>query len=48
MTFPKIYQQHQHEKDKDRYNKRINDIEESLNPLVFKGEKAPECAKLNR
>jgi len=45
----KIYQQH--EKEKDKYNQRVIDIEKSLfNPLVFttRGGMASECNRINK
>jgi len=44
-SLAEIYQQH--EKEKDKYNQRVTDIEKSsLNPLVFtSGGMAPECTQ---
>jgi len=38
-----------HEKEKDNYNQRMIDIEESsLNPLVFTSDQmTPECSRVN-
>ena len=43
-----VYQQH--EKEKDKYNQRVIDIEKSsFNPLVFTtGGMAPECNRVNK
>jgi len=44
-----VYQQH--EKEKDKYNQRVTDIEKfSFNPLVFTtaGEMSPECNRVNK
>jgi len=48
-SLTEVYQQH--EKEKDKYNQRVIDIEKSsFNPLVFTktGEMAPECNRVNK
>ena len=48
-SLAEVYQQH--EKEKDKYNQRVIDIEKSsFNPLVFTttGGMAPECNRVNK
>jgi len=48
-SLAEIYQQH--EKEKDKYNQRVIDIEKSsFNPLVFttSGWMVPECNRVNK
>jgi len=48
-SLAKVYQQH--EKEKDKYNQRVIDIEKSsFNPLVFTTTEgmAPECNRVNK
>ena len=53
-SLAEVYQQHEKEKDekeKDKYNQRVIDIEKSsFNPLVFTttGGMAPECNRVNK
>jgi len=48
-SLAEVYQQH--EKEKDKYNQRVIDVEKSsFNPLVFTttGGMAPECNRVNK
>jgi len=39
----------QHEKEKDKYNQRVIDVEKSsFNPLSLQQGMAPECTRVNK